>query len=214
MKAPRKSIIGWREWLALPEIGVPGIKAKIDTGARTSALHTHDYEVFERDGSEFVRFHLHPLKQTDRVELTCEAPVLNYREVKDSGGHAEQRPFIRTLARLGKVEWEIRPEGKVRAKVSGVDGKPISLAEIQGTVGVGGKWVELEGKGEELAASIPKLEGDLTDVEYALTVKGKEWTGTIQVPPGGTDDLLTEPSETIAEGTRGPNDAIFGRKFE
>jgi hypothetical protein len=106
-KVTEKPIIGWREWISLPQIGVPGIKVKIDTGARSSALHTHDYKIFERDGQEFVRFHLHPLRRRNSIELTCEAPVHDYREVKDSGGHPELRPFIRTLAKLGEETWEI-----------------------------------------------------------------------------------------------------------
>ena len=102
-----KSLIGWREWLALPDLAIPGIKAKIDTGARSSALHTHDYEVFQRDGRDYVRFHLHPLVKTWKIELNCEAPLLGYRNVKDSGGHSQSRPFIRTRARIGEFEWEI-----------------------------------------------------------------------------------------------------------
>ena len=101
------SIVGWREWLSLPELRIPGIKAKVDTGARSSALHTHDFELFERDGGEWVSFHLHPLPRTNRVLLSCEAPVLGFREVKDSGGHLENRPFIHTKARIGAHEWEI-----------------------------------------------------------------------------------------------------------
>jgi hypothetical protein len=107
MDTPELPILGWREWLSLPGIGVPGIKAKVDTGARTSCLHTHDFEVFDREGREYVKFHLHPLTHEDCTELTCEAPVLDFREVKDSGGHPERRPFIRTFAKVGRVEWEI-----------------------------------------------------------------------------------------------------------
>jgi len=99
--------IGWREWLSLPGIGVPGIKAKIDTGARTSCLHTHDYEVIERPEGSVVRFHLHPLTRNDKIELTCEAPLIDYKHVKDSGGHQENRPFIKTLAKIGNIEWEL-----------------------------------------------------------------------------------------------------------
>jgi hypothetical protein len=102
-----KPLIGWREWLSLPELGIPGIKAKIDTGARSSALHTHDYEVFQRDDKDYVRFHLHPLVKKSAIELSCEAPLLGYRNVKDSGGHSQKRPFIRTRARVGEIEWEI-----------------------------------------------------------------------------------------------------------
>ncbi len=106
MASPEKQNVGWREWIALPDIGVPGIKAKVDTGARSSCLHTHDYEIVDVEGQETVRFHLHPLRNVDAVLLTCEAPVKDYREVKDSGGHAERRPFIRTRGRMGDFEWE------------------------------------------------------------------------------------------------------------
>jgi hypothetical protein len=100
-------VIGWREWLSLPELGVQAIKAKVDTGARTSALHTHDYTIFEKEGGDWVRFHLSPLREEPTVQVTGEAPVADYREVKDSGGHPERRPFIRTRARLGTFEWVI-----------------------------------------------------------------------------------------------------------
>lgn len=101
-------LIGWREWLSFPELGIPGVKAKIDTGARSSALHTHDHEVYEDDaGLSRVRFHLHPLKERDDIELACDAPVSGLREVKDSGGHVELRPFILVTAKLGSVEWPI-----------------------------------------------------------------------------------------------------------
>ena len=106
-EAPR-FVIGWREWLALPDLGIPGIKAKIDTGARTSALHTHDYEIFRRDGDDWVRFHLHPLRHSEEIELECAARILDRREVKDSGGHPEIRPFIGTTARLGNFEWPVQ----------------------------------------------------------------------------------------------------------
>ena len=100
-------LIGWREWLALPDIGIPGIKAKIDTGARSSALHTHDYQIEDVDGQPWVRFHLHPLVHRPDVELTCRAEVVAFRAVKDSGGHIEQRPFIRTHAVMAGIEWPV-----------------------------------------------------------------------------------------------------------
>ncbi len=101
-------VIGWREWLSFPELGIPGVKAKIDTGARSSALHTHDYEIYETgDGISRVRFHLHPLRGRSDIELECDAQVTGMREVKDSGGHVEHRPFITVTARLGPVEWPI-----------------------------------------------------------------------------------------------------------
>ncbi len=101
--------IGWREWLAIPELGIKGIKAKVDTGARSSCLHTHDYEIYtcEDTGVERVRFHLHPLTRTEKIELTCDAEVTSTREVKDSGGHVELRPFITVTVQLGEIEWEV-----------------------------------------------------------------------------------------------------------
>ncbi len=99
--------IGWREWISLPDLSVPAVKAKVDSGARSSALHTHDYEVYEESGLTMVRFHLHPLKDRENLELSCVAPVKEFREVRDSGGHAERRPFISTKAKIGDWEWEI-----------------------------------------------------------------------------------------------------------
>ncbi len=103
-----QAVLGWREWVALPEFSIAGIKAKIDTGARSSALHTHHYETFERHSQPWVRFLVHPLRRTIRFERECEAPVLEFRTVKDSGGHVETRPFIETTAILGPCRWVVR----------------------------------------------------------------------------------------------------------
>lgn len=99
--------VGWREWVSLPEIHVPAIKAKIDTGARTSCLHTANYEIFQKDKQDWVRFTVHPIKQHDEVETHAEAPVSDYRIVRDSGGHEERRPFIRSILKMGNQSWEI-----------------------------------------------------------------------------------------------------------
>lgn len=101
------AIIGWREWIGLPELGIPAIKAKIDTGARTSALHIFSLEEFEADGQRMVRFGIHPLQRRKDLECFCEAPVLEQRRVKDSGGHYEMRYVIQTTAILGSVSWPI-----------------------------------------------------------------------------------------------------------
>jgi len=100
-------VLGWREWLALPELGIPAIKAKIDTGAKTSTLHAFRQEIFMKGGKEHIRFWIHPLQRRTRIELVCEAPVHDQRLVKDSGGHGEQRFVIMSTARLGKREWPI-----------------------------------------------------------------------------------------------------------
>lgn len=102
-----KMEMGWREWLALPDLNVPAIKVKVDTGARTSALHACSIEPFTRDGREYVRFCLHPLQRRTDVERLCEAPVKDRRVITDSGGHRERRYTIETLVRYRGVEWPI-----------------------------------------------------------------------------------------------------------
>lgn len=100
-----KIVIGWREWVALPDLNIPGIKAKIDTGARTSAIHASDMEVFEIGGRRKVRFSIHPLQRKRNVLLYCEADIEGQRIVADSGGHRELRYVIRTTLSLADVQW-------------------------------------------------------------------------------------------------------------
>ena len=100
-------IIGWREWISLPDLGIPAIKAKIDTGARTSALHVFDLEAFENNGQSMVRFSVHPLQRKSSIIRRCEAPVLGQRKVKNSGGRSENRYVIQTKAQIGDLSWPI-----------------------------------------------------------------------------------------------------------
>lgn len=107
MTADNRPVLGWREWAALPQLDIPAIKVKVDTGARTSALHAYRLEPFTRDGCDWLRFWIHPLQRRTDISRTCEAGVADRRVVRDSGGHAEERYVIRTPLRIGAHEWDI-----------------------------------------------------------------------------------------------------------
>jgi hypothetical protein len=100
-------LLGWREWLALPALGLPAIKCKVDTGARTSALHAYFLEPFEEDGVRKVHFGVHPVQGRSDVFKECTAEVIDQRPVTDSGGHRESRLVILTPVRLGDQQWPI-----------------------------------------------------------------------------------------------------------
>jgi len=99
--------IGWREWVGLPELHVAAIKAKVDTGARTSALHAYHIEPFRRGGVVWIRFELHPIQRSEAMKVTCEARAVDERTVRNSGGGVERRYIIKTLLKLGEERWPI-----------------------------------------------------------------------------------------------------------
>ena len=102
-----KKLLGWREWVRLETLGLPPIKAKIDTGARTSALHAFKLEPFQREGRQWVRFSIHPRQRNPKLVCTCEAPVKDRRRVTDSGGHRQLRYVIESAITLGNETWTI-----------------------------------------------------------------------------------------------------------
>jgi hypothetical protein len=100
-------VIGWREWVALPDLGVARIKAKVDTGARTSALHAFDVEGFERDGRPWARFEVHPQQRSTHGSVLAEAPLVDRRAVRSSSGRAEHRWVVHTIVEIGGMRWPI-----------------------------------------------------------------------------------------------------------
>lgn len=105
-KSPRRPL-GWREWVALPELGVPWIKAKLDTGARSSALHAFDIEPYSRNGEARVRFSLHPRQRRPVPSVPADAAVLGRRQIRSSSGHHQERLLIRTPIELAGERFEI-----------------------------------------------------------------------------------------------------------
>ena len=89
-----KAVIGWREWISLPELGVPWIKTKVDTGAKSSSVHAWDIEVDDDNG--VVRFNLHPVQDDESIEVAASAKLVEHREVRSSNGDVDVRPVIRT----------------------------------------------------------------------------------------------------------------------
>lgn len=106
-QAPQLPLIGWREYLILPELGITGVKAKIDTGARSSALHAFGMETFTVEGKEKIRFQVHPYQKDEEYTVHAEAEILEHREVRNSGGQAEMRPVIETMIEVGGQRWPI-----------------------------------------------------------------------------------------------------------
>jgi hypothetical protein len=102
-----RSRVGWREWIALPQLGIEAIKAKIDTGARSSSLHAFDVEPFRKGRALWVRFAVHPLQRTMEGAVMAEARVVEHRSVRSSNGMVAERPVIITEVELLGQRWPI-----------------------------------------------------------------------------------------------------------
>ncbi len=99
--------LGWEEWASFPKLGVPAVIAKIDTGARTSALHAFAIEPFGTDTKPYVRFGIHPVPDRPDIEIFCSAKMVDRREITSSNGEKELRYVIETPVRIGDQEWPI-----------------------------------------------------------------------------------------------------------
>lgn len=99
--------IGWREWARLPDLTDIAIKAKIDTGARTSAIHAWRIQRFSEAGAPWVRFELHPVQKENRTRIACALPIHDEREVRSSNGETAIRIVVKTKLKLGTRIWPI-----------------------------------------------------------------------------------------------------------
>ncbi len=99
-----KTLVGWREWVSLPQLGVTHVKVKVDTGARSSSLHAYDVREVQVRGRPWVVFKVHPLQRDDTFVIEAKAPLLERRHVTSSNGKRELRPVIRADLRIGELE--------------------------------------------------------------------------------------------------------------
>ncbi len=100
-------LVGWREWASLPELDIPFIKVKIDTGAKTSSLHAFDIEVSYQDNIKYVSFSIHPLQNNDTISRIVKAKVIGTKKIKSSNGQIEERYTINTLVKINDKIWYI-----------------------------------------------------------------------------------------------------------
>jgi ribosomal protein S6--L-glutamate ligase len=99
--------VGWREWVALPDLQIPAIKTKIDTGAKSSCLHAHNVRAINGAESRLLTFEVTPLREHSSFILQCQAEIVDERQVRSSNGVVSLRPFIRTTLALGGQQWPI-----------------------------------------------------------------------------------------------------------
>ena len=145
---PLLPILGWREWLALPALGVEAIKAKVDTGACTSALHACGIRVVRRGDRQWVRFQVNPIQRDTTVAVVAEAELLEYRRVRTSSGQQSLRPVIRTTVSLGERVWPI--------ELTLVDRDAMGFRMLLGREALGGRFVVDPGR--SFVGGEPRLE--------------------------------------------------------
>jgi hypothetical protein len=132
-KKTNRLVVGWREWLAIPHLGIPAIKAKIDTGARTSAMHAFFVEPFIEHGRRRIRFGIHPLQNRRDVELICTADLAEQRWVSDSGGHKELRYVIVVPIRISDADLPV--------EITLTDRDPMRFRMLLGRSALRGRFV-------------------------------------------------------------------------
>jgi ribosomal protein S6--L-glutamate ligase len=103
----KRLLIGRHEWCELPDLHIPAIKAKIDTGAKTSSLHAFNIKLVKRHHRRYVHFSIHPLQGNEKILISCVAPIIDEREITSSNGHKEHRYVIRTTLAINNQAWEI-----------------------------------------------------------------------------------------------------------
>lgn len=149
-----RDVLGWREWVGFPELGITQVKAKVDTGARTSSIHAFLTEPFERDGQQWVRFDIHPVQGDTSQVIRCEAPVLERRVVRDSGGHEELRYVIETIITIG--------DHRLTAEVTLTDRDTMKFRVLLGRTAIRGDYLVdsgrsyLKGKKKKRLRSTPR----------------------------------------------------------
>ena len=100
-------VVGWREWVVFPDFGGPMVRAKVDTGARTSAIHARNIKISVANGREFADFDIYPHQRDAQTILHCRAPIVARRRIRDSGGHVQERIIVRTPIQIGDASFEI-----------------------------------------------------------------------------------------------------------
>ncbi len=103
-----KIIIGKEEWISLPDLELPAVKARIDSGAKTSSLHAFNIKLYRVRNEKWVKFDIHPLQKDKKTTVHCKARLVEHRDVKSSSGHTESRPVIETTLALGEYDWPIQ----------------------------------------------------------------------------------------------------------